>query len=156
MPEKKATKAVAAPEKGEVVIDFSGVRPFEPLLEDLIYLCSVDKLELGMGPKGKKVHAEFVVKAPEEIEIETEAGEAETIRIDGRRLFREYSLVPEALPFFHELLRALGETDLGANFKFKASKYIGEEVAVKVKNEEYQEQIRSKVQKVLPASAYST
>ena len=155
MPEKKgAAKGAAVPEKGEVSIDFSGVRPFEPLREDLTYLTHVDKMELGMGPKGKKVHVEFVVDAPEEIEVETEAG-PQTIKIDRRRLFREYSLVTEALPFLHELLRALGEEDLGANFKLKTSKYIGEQVAIKVKNEEFQEQIRSRVQKVLPASAYT-
>jgi len=160
MADKKQAPKGAAQEKGEVNIDFSKVRPFEPLNEknadgsDAIYLTHIDKMEIRQGPKGKMAHTEFVVDAPEEIEIETEAG-PETIKIDGRRLFREFSLVTEALPFLHELLRAADpDVELGANFKFKPSNYIGVQVALKVKNEEYQEQIRSKPNKVLPASAY--
>jgi len=156
MPEKgKGPKGGAPPaEKGEVTIDFSGVRPFDPLREDLVYLTTVDKMDLGQGPKGKKVHVELVVNQPEEIEIETESG-TQTIKVEGRRLFREYSLAPQALPFFHEMLRALGEKDLGSSFKFNSKNYLGEQVAVKVKNEEFEEQIRSRVNKVLPASAYT-
>ena len=155
MPEKKSAPKVGAPaDKNEVSIDFSGVRPFEPLREDLKYLCSVSKMERGQGPKGPKYSVEFTINEPSEIEVETERG-LETIKIDGRKLFREYSLTSASLPFLHGLLRALGEKNLGDNFKMKPSNYLGEQVTVKIKNEPFEEQIRSRVQNVLPASAYT-
>lgn len=143
--------------KGEqdfVPIDFSGVTPFEPLDEARIYLTQVSALVPGTGPSGGKVRAELTVQKPEEIEVEVE-GKVTTLKTKGRKLFREYSLLPQSLPYFYEFLRAVDpNVVLGKDFKFKPSDYVGLECAVRVQNEEYDEQIRSKVRKVLPASAF--
>ena len=140
----------------DVVVDFSEVRPFEPLNEDQRYLCQVTKLDPGRGPKGPKLHAELTIREPKEIEIEKE-GKLEVIKIDGRKLFREFSLLPQALPFLHGFLRAMGETELGETYNLtqRIPDLLGTEVAVDVTNEEYEEQVRSRPNRILPASSYA-
>jgi len=143
----------------EVVLDFSGVKPFEPMDPDLVYLCQVSNLTLGTSKAaGKpKVSAELTVKGPEEVEVVELDGTrpGRNTRAAGRKLFREYSLEEKALPFLHEFIKAADpEADLGEDFRFNPQNYMGLEVAVKIQNEEYQEQIRPRVGRVLPASAY--
>jgi len=144
--------------KEEVTLDFSGIEPFLPLDPDRRYLTRVSSLKVGViktgeNKGGQKVSAEFTVLKPEKIEVQTDEG-PKTVKAEGRKLFREYPLMPQALPFFHEFLSANGETKLGDKFKFNPANYLGNEVAVDINNEEYQEQIRSRVRKVLPANAY--
>lgn len=130
----------------EVVLDFSAVKPFEPLEENQWYLCGVSSFELGRakperggGPKASLVLA---VKEPE--------------AYVNRKLFREYSLQPQALPFLYQLIRAIDPTAvLDEKFVFNPHKYIGMECAVRVRNEEFEEQIRSRVGTIAPASRYS-
>jgi len=133
------------PGQEEVVLDFSGVRPFEPLDETKWYMVSVSRLELGRAAPerggGPKVSAEFTVTKPEQYA--------------GRKLFREFSLQPQALPFLHQFIRAVDpDAELNEEFIFRPSDYIGLEMAVRVRNEESEEQIRSRVGRMAPASAY--
>ena len=108
------------------VIDFSGVTPFEPLDEAIPYLCLVSAMELGRGPAGQKVHCEFTVDQPEECETTDEKGKAHMIKCKGRKLFREFSLVSQALPYFYSFLQALGEKELGEHFVLNTKKYFGQ------------------------------
>ena len=133
------------PGQDEVVLDFSGVRPFEPLDENRWYLVRVSRFELGRAAPerggGPKASLELTVVKPEEYE--------------GRKLFREFSLQPQALPFLHQFIKAVDpEAELDEDFIFKPSDYIGLECAVRVRNEEFEEQIRSRVGRMAPASAY--
>jgi hypothetical protein len=143
----------------EVVLDFSGVKPFEPMDPDLVYLAQVSALTLGTSKSaGKpKVSCELTIKGPDEVEVVELDGSrpGRNTKASGRKLFREYSLEEKALPFVHEFIKAADpEVDLGDNFRFNPQNYMGLEVAVKIQNEEFQEQIRPRVKRVLPASAY--
>lgn len=131
----------------EVGLDFSGVKPFEPLPEKdevggtKLYLCEVEDIRLGEGPKGKKASVTLNVIQPEEFQ--------------KRKLFREYSLLPQALPFLHEfILAAKPGTKLGEDYRFRPAEFIGDRVAVSVQNEPYEEQIRSRVKKVHPSDKF--
>jgi len=131
----------------EVYLDFSGVKPFEPLEETTpegkkkFYLTEVTNVTLAKGPKGPYAVVEFTVTAPPEGA--------------KRKLFRNYSFTPESLPFLHEFVRACNpEAVLDENFAFRPADYIGSECAVTIENREYEEQIRSGVKKVHPAEKY--
>lgn len=135
----------AMPGQEEVILDFSGVKPYEPLEEGKWYLVQISKFEVGRAAParggGPKISAEFTVTVPEQYE--------------GRKLFREFSLQPQALPFLHQLLHVVApEEELGEDFILKPSDYIGAELAVRIKNEEFEEQIRSRIARMAPASAY--
>lgn len=132
---------------GEVVLDFSGVKPFEPLEERdedgalKVYLTQVTNMTLGRGPKGPKVSVELTIMQPE--------------ANAKRKLFREFSLVPQALPFLYALLKACNSTvELGESFRFKPAEWLGSQCAVTIKNEPFEEQIRSRVDRVYAASKY--
>lgn len=176
--EQEEPKEVVRPgtQPGEVVIDFSGVRPFEPMDSSLKYLCTVTKLENGQGPSGPKSHLELTIQEPEEVPVEEwipdesaeggmvkvgmkeENGEPVMTKAKGRILFRELSLLPQALPFLHEFLMATGvpKEELDENFKYLPKKYWGLPVCVKIQNEAFEEQIRPRVKRMLAASAYKS
>ena len=144
MPEKKDTQK-SGPEA--VTLDFSGVKPFEPLDERRedgsiqVYLCQVTNVVFGQGPSGPKASVELSVLQPEKYE--------------KHKLFREYSLLGQALPFLYEYLQAsVPGIQLGENFRFTPAEYLGTKVAVTVENEMFDEQVRSRVKKVYPVSKF--
>lgn len=154
----------------EEILDFSQVRPFEPLDSKLTYLVRVRTLDISRSQAGeKKSHCELEVVAPSEVGVEewevddeAEGGMSfvglsdRKTRSDGRIFFREYSLQPKALPFLHQLLKALDSTvELNEAFRYRPEDWIGMECAVKIRNEAFQEQIRPRVQNVYPASRYT-
>lgn len=129
-----------------IAIDFSGVKPFDPLPEENNYLCEVteftpgtSKPERGSNPKVSLV---LTVKEPQEFA--------------GRKLFREYSLQPQALPFLYQFIKAVDpEAVLDENFVLQPAAYIGLPCTVTVTNEEYEEQVRSRPNKIKPASVFA-
>lgn len=155
------------PGKGpEEILDFSQVRPFEPLDSTERYRVRIRDLDISVAAASgeKKSHCEMTILAPEEVKVENwepddEAdGGAKFIgltdkmtRAEGRILFREYSLQPKALPFLYQLLKALDpNVELNEAFRYNPASYIGLECAVKIKNEAFQEQIRPRVQNIYP------
>ena len=164
MPEKKVVQT------GEVVLDFSGVKPFEPLDPNHKYLARVTKLENGEGPKGAKSHLELTIEAPEMALVEewvpdeeaeggmSRSGMTErTTKAKGRMLFRELSLTPQSLPFLYEFIGAADpNADLRDNkkFRYNPKNYMGLPVCVSIVNEAFEEQIRARVKHFYPASAY--
>ena len=158
----------------EIVLDFSGVRPFEPIDPSITYKLRVDKLENGQGPSGAKSHCEMSILGPEEVQVEEwvpdeeapggakrvgmkvdDKGKPVMTRAKGRKLFREFSLQPQALPFLHEFIKAVDPSaKLDDKFRYDPDKYVGLEAACKVNNEAYNEQIRARVARMYPASAY--
>lgn len=151
MPEKEKRTATAAASRlgakiEEVVLDFSGIRPFEPLDERdeqgrlKYYLCQVSNIRLGRGPMGPKASVELTVVKPD--------------KYAKRKLFREYSLLSQALPFMYEFIKAATGEEPEETFRFKPAELLGTQVAVTIQNEEFEEQIRSRVRKVYPASKY--
>lgn len=158
----------------EVALDFSNVKPFEPLDPGQVYLCSVSKLTIGTSKSNNpKVSLELTILGPEEAQVEEwisdgegawasaglaeKDGEPVMTKASGRKLFREYSLMPDALPFLHEFIRAANpEAVLDDKFIFAPADYIGLEVAAKINNEAYEEQIRPRVRRILPATAFQS
>jgi len=114
-------------------------------------------------------NAELTILAPEEVRVETwePDDEAEggmkfiglsdrTTKAAGRKLFRTFSLQPKALPFLYQFLKALNpDVELNEAFRYRPADWIGMELAVKGKNEAYQEQIRLRPMNLYPASRAS-
>jgi len=159
---------MAKEKPGEVALDFSGVKPFEPLDPGIAYLCRVTNLTLGTSKEGNpKTSLELTIEAPDEVQVEEWVGESGSRKSTGgvleattkaakRKLFREFSLLPDALPYLYEFIKAADPAaELNEKFVYKPANYMGLQVAVKVQNEEYAEQIRPRVHRVLPASAHS-
>lgn len=160
-----------ADKEPEVIIDFSQVRPFEPLDPGLRYLCATSKLELTKSAEGNPMAAlELTVMAPDEVQVENWAEDKDGLptettgmkenpdgspvmtKAKGRKLFRNYSLLPQALPFLHEYLKAVDpEVVLDEKFRFNPKKYVGLQCAVRIRNEAFEEQVRARVQKIYPA-----
>ena len=153
----------------EVVLDFTGVKPFEPLDEKATYLIGVDSLANVTSAENKEpmVKAVFSIKGPAEVQAmgtKEEDGEVKltgeyaghTTRAAGRKLFRNYLYKPEALPFLYEFIRGVEPgVDLNTKtFKFNLAKYIGLEAACRIKNRVYNGQVQSDIARILPASAY--
>ena len=160
---------------GEVVLDFSEVRPFEPLDSSKRYRIRVTKLDLSTSQEGNpKSHCELSIIDPDEVQVEewvedenTEGGMRKVglkedsggspvlTKAKGRLLFREFSLQPKALPFLYEFIKAV---DPGAvlddKFKYNPQNYMGLEAVVSIQNEAYAEQIRARVKRMYPVSAY--
>jgi hypothetical protein len=149
------------------VLDFSEVRPFEPLDSRTIYRARISNLEFGVSKKGeKKVSCEMTILTPEEVAVEEWEPDEEAeggmkfvgvsdrmTKASNRKLFREYSLQPQALPFLYQLLKALDpDIELNEAFRFDPAQWIGMECAVKIQNEAYDEQIRPRVYRVYAAS----
>lgn len=161
--------------QGETILDFSGVKPFEPPDSGLTYLARVSANVRGKGPAGPTSAVEFTILAPEEVPVEewiqddtVEGGykKGDGIVLDdheapvmtkasGRKLFRNFSHASQALPFLHEFIRGVDpEAELNETFKYREENYVGLQCAVKITNEAYDEQVRPRVKKILPASAY--
>jgi len=136
-------------------LDFSGVS-IEPLPEGIPYLCTITQMKPGMSKESKpKIHVEYTVDEPE---VVTDPDTGAEVKARKRKLFREYSLVKEALFGIYGLLLALGHTKeelKSGSFQPDWDRYIGQQVTVIVKNEEYQGTIQSRPQKVRPASVFS-
>ena len=82
--------------EGSITLDFSSVGGMDPLPDDAPYLCMVTKFEPGKSRQGQcKIDVEYSVSEPEEYA--------------GRKLFRTYSLQPQALFALRDTLQALGE-----------------------------------------------
>lgn len=160
----------------EVVLDFSGVRPFEPLDPSVTYLVRVTKLDLSESAASgaPKSHCELTILGPEEVQVEEWIPDEEAdggarkvgMKVDvkgkpvmtkakGRILFREFSLQPQALPFLHEFIRSVDPSaKLDEKFRYNPDKFMGLEGACTITNEAFNEQIRARVKRMLPASAY--
>ncbi len=154
MPQKKPVDSVA--------LDFSGVKPFEAMDEGVVYLCQADKLELGTSKnQNPKVHLEASILGPEEVSVADFDGKSQVGVLDkktkakGRKLFREYSLIADALPFLFEFLKGIDpEAELDENFIFKPKDWMGQQFACKIKLEEYNGVINARIARVLPVTAY--
>lgn len=107
----------------EKVLDFSNVQVLDP---EIPYLATISKLAMGTskGAGQDKVSAEFTLDEP-----------SEAPGVKGRKVFREYSLQPQALFSIYVLLKALGEAP-GKGFKFNPDKYIGNQVTMWVRTRE--------------------
>jgi len=172
MPEKTKPKGLAT---GEVVLDFSGVKPFEPLDPTRKYQCVVTKLERGTGPKGPKSSLQLTITGPEETQVEEwipdesaeggmskvgmkineKTGDPVMTKAAKRLLFREFSLLSQALPFLYEFIRAVDPgAKLDEKFRYLEKNYVGLPCAVSIDNEAFDEQIRARVKHFYPASAY--
>jgi len=162
-----------------VALDFTGVKPFEPLDPNVVYLLAVDKMELGESKQKKpKVHMELTIIGPEQVQVEewdAEGGSAIGLKVDGnkepvmtqaakRKLFREFSLEEKALPFLHDALKAINpDVNLtpkdkkgeSVPFSLKPAEFLGLQVAGKIQNEAYEGTVNARLKKLLPASAYS-
>lgn len=175
----KGTPAVAPrADKDEISLDFSGVKPFDPLAERheedgslQIYLCGVTNITKGQGPQGAKESVELTILAPEEVQtsdvdedgniiaqfaVNENDGSPRMTKAAGRKLFREYSLLPQSLPFLYEFVKAIyPDRELGEDFRFRPKEYMGQEVAVSITNETFEEQVRPRVKKVYHKSKFS-
>ena len=173
MPEKVKGRSAAG--AGEVILDFSAVKPFEPLDSTKFYLCSVTNAPRQKKPAGPASAVELTIVAPDEVPVEEwikddsadggwvkgegivldKNGDAVMTRAKGRKLFRNYSLTPQSLPFLYEFIKGCDpKAELGESFKYNEKNYIGLQCATKITNEAYDEQVRPRVKKVYPASAY--
>ena len=160
----------------EVILDFSQVRPFEPLSPKVRYLTRVTALDIskaaGGGPKS---HCELTIEAPEEVQVEEWAADEEAeggfkkgeglvvddkgspvmTKSKGRKLFREFSLQPRALPFLYEFIKAVDpEAELDEKFRYNPKNYVGLQCVATINNEAFGEQVRPRVRRLYPASAY--
>ena len=160
----------------EVILDFSGVRPFEPLDPSRQYKVRVSKLENGQGPSGPKSHCELTIVGPDEVQVEEWIPDEEVdggarrvgMKVDskgnpvmtkasGRILFREFSLQPQALPFLHEFIRSVDPSaKLDDKFRYDPDKFVGLEGVCTITNEAFNEQIRARVKRMYVASAYKS
>lgn len=160
---------------GEVVLDFSQVKPFEPLDPNARYLIRCTKLDIGKSAAGgPKSHCELTIEAPEEVQVEEwvpdenaeggmkrvgmltdKDGDPVMTRAKGRLLFREFSLQPQALPFLYEFIKAVNPgAELGEDFRYNPNEYMGQACACTIQNEAFEEQIRARVRRMYPASTY--
>jgi hypothetical protein len=173
MPEK--TRRGVATTPGEVILDFSQVKPFEPLSSDVRYLVRVTKLNIDKSKAGNpKSHCELTIEGPEEVQVEEwepntaapggmskvgprvdDKGNPVTTRAKGRILFREFSLEPKALPFLYEFIKAVDpDAVLDESFRYNPNNYMGLTASCTINNEAFDEQIRARVRRMYPASAY--
>lgn len=159
----------------EVILDFSQVRPFEPLDPKPRYLLRVTDLDISKASTGgPKSHCELTIEAPEEVQVEewipSEEAEQGMVKVGpltdkegnpvmtkakGRKLFREFSLQPQALPFLYELIKAVDPSaELDEKFRYNPKKYMGLQCCGTINNEAFAEQIRPRVRRLYPASMY--
>jgi len=160
---------------GEVILDFSQVKPFEPLDPKITYYVRVTKLDISGSKAGNpKSHCELTILGPDEVQVEEwvpkegapggmvgkgpkvdEAGKPAMTKAKGRILFREFSLEPQALPFLYEFIKAVDpKAVLNESFRYNPNNYMGLEAACTINNEAFDEQIRARVRRMYPASAY--
>ena len=170
---KKAPAKAGAP--GEVILDFSQVKPFEPLDPSARYLVRCTKLDISKASSGgPKSHCELTIVSPDEVQVEEwipdeeaeggmrkvgmltdKDGNPVTTRAKGRLLFREFSLQPQALPFLYEFIKAVDPgAELDESFRYNPNNYMGLTAACTIQNEAFEEQIRARVRRMYPASTY--
>ena len=123
-------------------LDFTGVGP---LPTDQRYLATLTKFDAAKATTGKEmVSAEFTIDEPESFK--------------GRKVFRNYILVEQSLPFLYPLLVACGEKREKLevkSFKFNPAKYRGAQITLRVKTRESEEfGDRSEPANYAPSSAY--
>jgi hypothetical protein len=126
----------------EKVLDFSNVQVLDT---EIPYLVTISKLAMGTskGAGQDKISAEFTIDEPSELP-----------GIKGRKVFREYSLQPQALFSIYGLLKALGETP-AKSFKLNPDKYIGSQVTMWVRTRESTEYgDKSEPKSFAPAADY--
>ena len=166
MTEKDKTAPVAADEE---ILDFSGVTPFEPLDETTMYLVKTSNLRKDTSSTGKKMAvAEMEIVSPEEVRAEVWEPDEEgnlvkvglsdkMIKAKGRKLFRNFTLEPQALPFLYNYLKAMDpEVELNEAFRFIPAEWIGMQLCVKGTNEAYNEQVRLRPNNVYPVSRFKS
>ena len=164
-----AEKTKNVPAGDEEILDFSDVRPFEPLDSNVTYLVRCTNLEKRTASTGSKMYtAELTVVAPEEVRVEdwepddeAEGGMSfvglseKTTKAEGRKLFRNFSLEPQSRPFLYQFLKAMDpNVELNEAFRLKPADWIGMELATKGINNAYNEQVRLQPNRLYPASAY--
>jgi len=159
----------------EVALDMSTVRPFEAMDETPLYKVSLSEAKIEKASTGADVvNAVFDVVEPEEVQgvavlmdkkgnpILDDEGHVQpgNLMVDAngapvmvmaakRKLFRTYTLTEKALPFLHEMVKALDPSKvLDENFIFRPAEYIGLLAMARIKNEGYQEQIRARIQRL--------
>ena len=158
----------------EVALDFSQVKPFEALTEEPVYLATVTSLNIGAAksnPKKQVSNLELTIDGPEEVQgvetvidddgnaqpgglLEDKDGDPIMVKAKGRKLFRTYTLEPQALPFLYEFIKGVVPgAELGEDFIYNPKEYMGLQCGVKIQNEGYNEQVRARVRRILPASA---
>ena len=131
--------------EGSITLDFSSVGGNEPLPDDAPYLCMVTKFEPGKSRQGQgKIDVEYTVSEPEEYA--------------NRKLFRTYSLQPQALFALRDTLQALGEDPKSLSdkaFQVVPDAYIGRSCVVYIQNETYNERINSRPRRVAHADTWT-
>ncbi len=166
MPPTKPTPAGT----DELILDFSEVKPFEPLDSKRKYLAQISVLDISKSQSGSpKSHCEMTIMGPDEVLTElwepdedAEGGMKfvglgdKSTKAAGRRLFREFSLQQQALPFLYQMIKAVNPSAvLDDSFKYKPEDYLGLTLCVTIQNEAYEEQIRSRVNRMYPEAAYN-
>lgn len=168
MPEKKQPKNAPAAGGDEEILDFSEVRPFDPIDSSVMYKVKVTNLDRGLDKTGTKKtsDAELTILEPKEVKAEIWEPDDDgnlkfiglsekMVKAEGRKLFRTFTLGPKALPFLYNFLKACDpDVELNEAFRYKPAEWIGSELCVKGNNEAYQEQVRLRPDKVYPVSAY--
>lgn len=159
----------AAPAADEEILDFSDVRPFEPLDSGVMYLVRTSNLTKSTASTGSKMYtAELEIIAPEEVRVEDWQLDAEaeggmsftglserTTKAAGRKLFRNFSLEPQSRPFLYQYLKAMDpNVELNEAFRMRPGDWIGMGLAVKGKNRAFNEQVRLSPDRLYPASAF--
>lgn len=163
------------PTAGEVILDFSQVKPFEPLDPGTKYLVRVTKLENRKSAAGNPTsHCELTIEGPDEVQVEEwkpneeapggmekvgpkvdSRGDPVMTKAKGRLLFREFSLEPQALPFLYEFIKSVDpKAVLNESFRYNPKAYWGLNATATIQNEAFDEQIRARVRRMAPASAY--
>jgi len=158
----------------EVVLDFSQVKPFEPLDPAQRYNVRVTKLDISKSAAGKpKSHCELTIESPNEVQVEEWIPDADAeqgmvksgLKVDangdpvmtiakGRMLFREFSLESQALPFLYEFIKAVEPgAVLDETFRYDPRKYEGLTAVCTIQNEAFEEQIRARVRRMYSAPA---
>lgn len=151
----------------EEILDFTDVKPFEPLDSRVVYKARVDNLEIKTASTGKKMAvADFVILAPEEVQAEVweendngdlvfKSFDGNVVKAAGRHLFRNFTLESQALPFLYNFLKACDpDVVLTEAFRFHPMEWIGRELAVKGTNSAYEEQVRLQPNKTYPVTRY--
>ncbi len=132
--------------ESEIEMDFSVVKNFDPVLQDVPYLCMITQMKTGTAKSGnQKVAVQVEV-------VETREGEEAFL---GRIVTRDYSLQPNALFSFMGLLVSVGEDPEklkeSGKFKLKPEAYLGVQLVMYAQNSTYQGNERSQIRRTLSA-----
>ncbi len=120
-------------------LDFTGVKEFGALPEDIVYGAEVIESVHGASKSGQpKWRMVLKITSPEEHV--------------GQNLWHEPSLQPQAMWKVMESLKAFGE-DVSTetkDFNLEPENYHGRTIGVVVENQEYQGQVRAHVRRLVP------